>query len=294
MSTKIVEGTQHLVALGFTELEAEVYVFLLREAPATGYRVAQGIGRTAANTYKALEALEKRGAVMMEDAEPRLCRPVPPAELLRSLERAFTQHRQKAAQALGRLGGGASDDRVYQLRTPAQVYERCRTLLAEARQIVLMDIFPLPLAELRDEVEEAVARGVRVGVLAIEPVALAGAEVVVNHEAENVRSHWPGQWVNLAADSVQQVHALTTPDGSEVVHATWSRSAFLAHLYQSGLLGEITASAVRRALAEGRSSDEIATLLVRLDRLKHSDTAAFASLTAAPLRPGRPRAKRGR
>ncbi len=220
MSTKIVEGTQHLVALGFTELEAEVYVFLLREAPATGYRVAQGIGRTAANTYKALEALEKRGAVMMEDAEPRLCRPVPPAELLRSLERAFTQHRQKAAQALGRLGGGASDDRVYQLRTPAQVYERCRTLLAEARQIVLMDIFPLPLAELRDEVEEAVARGVRVGVLAIEPVALAGAEVVVNHEAENVRSHWPGQWVNLAADSVQQVHALTTPDGSEVVHAT--------------------------------------------------------------------------
>jgi sugar-specific transcriptional regulator TrmB len=291
MSSTIVDGTRHLVALGFTELEAEVYVFLLREPQATGYRVAQGIGRTAANTYKALEALEKRGAVMMEDAEPRRCRAVPPAELLRGLERAFTRHQQKAAQALSRIGSDAGDDRVYQLRTPAQVYERCRTVLAGARQIVLMDVFPAPLAELREAVEEAIGRGVRVAVLAYEPVAVDGAEVVLNHEAENVRGHWPGQWVNLAADSTQQVHALMTPDGAEVVHATWSGSAFLAHLYQSGLLGEITASAVRRALAAGQSNDEIAALLARLDRLKHSDTAAFASLTTAPLRP-RPRARR--
>ena len=38
---------QTLVALGLTALEGEVYTLLLRESPATGYRVAQALGKPA-------------------------------------------------------------------------------------------------------------------------------------------------------------------------------------------------------------------------------------------------------
>jgi sugar-specific transcriptional regulator TrmB len=281
----------HLVALGFTEIEAAAYTFLVRESPATGYRVAQAIGRTAANCYKALESLEARGAVMSEEGETRNYRSVPPDELLRSLEMVFTKHRAQVAQLFKRVRPDLADDRVYQLRTPTQVYERCRAILDSARHVVLLDVFALPLAELRESVERAIARGVKVAMMVYEPTALSKAEVVLNHQASIVRARWPGQWVNLSADSAAQVHSLMSPDGSEVLHATWSASAFLAHLYQSGLLGEMSASVVRNAIRAGMSQPEIMRHLKSLDKFEHADTPAFAMLTSPSLRPARPRGR---
>jgi HTH-type transcriptional regulator, sugar sensing transcriptional regulator len=292
MSTPIELANTHLVALGFTEIEAAAYTFLLRESPATGYRVAQGIGRTAANSYKALESLENRGAVMSEEGETRNYRAVPSNELLRSLDKAFREHRERAADLLKHVRPDHSDDRVYQLRTPSQVYERCRTILASARHVVLFDVFAEPLAELREAVERAADRGVKVAMLVYEPTVFAKAEVVLNHQAGTVHGRWSGQWLNLAADSAQQVHALMTPDGAEVLHATWSASAFLAHLYQSGLLGEMSASAARNAMKAGASQKEVMRRLHQLDKFEHANTPAFSALTGPPLRFARPRARR--
>jgi sugar-specific transcriptional regulator TrmB len=295
MSSPTDLANEHLVALGFTEIEAAAYTFLLRESPATGYRVAQGIGRTVANCYKALESLEIRGAVMSEESETRNYRSVPPDELLRGLEKVFVKHREQVAQLLARVDRrDLRDDRVYQLRTPSQVYERCRAILDSACHIVLLDVFAEPLAELLESVELAIMRGVKVAVMVYEPTDLPRAEVVLNFQASIVRARWSGQWANLAADSAQHVHALMSPDGSEVLHATWSASAFLAHLYQSGLLGEMSASVVRNAIKAGMSTAEIARHLKRLDKFEHTDTPAFAMLSSPPLRPARPRSRAGR
>ena len=281
------DATTHLVALGFSEIESDAYVFLLRESPATGYRVAQAIGRTAANTYKALETLEERGAVMAEEAESRMYRAVELSELLRSLEKTFHRHHVGAAQALASLPSAHMDERVYQLRTCDQVFERCISILGRAQHVVLIDIFPAPLAMLREAIAACAARGIRVATLLYEAAAIPGVTVVENHQSAMVRARWPGQWVNLAADSSEQLHALLTPDGGEVVHATWSASPFLAHLYQSGLLGELLASAIRHAIRDGASRGEIDSIYRDISRFEHADTPAFASLTSAPLRRAR-------
>src|SRR5436190_9967806 len=108
---------QSLTGLGFTELEAEVYVSLLRHSPATGYRVAQSIGRPVANTYKAIESLQYKGAVLVDEGSNRLCRAVPAEELLAQIERSFQHRRQEAAKALASLHAAPEDDRVYQLQS---------------------------------------------------------------------------------------------------------------------------------------------------------------------------------
>jgi sugar-specific transcriptional regulator TrmB len=79
------DALQSLVSLGFTPLEAEVYVCLVQDSPATGYRVAQAVGRPVAGIYKTIESLANKGAVVLDDGESRLCRAVPPAELLARL-----------------------------------------------------------------------------------------------------------------------------------------------------------------------------------------------------------------
>src|SRR4051812_35804269 len=116
------EAIEALVALGFTGLEAEVYAWLLGESPATGYRVAQALGKPAANTYKAIESLQQKGAVLVEDGESRLCRAVPAEELLRQAERGFAEKRAAAARALSELRGPGGDERVYTIRTADQVF----------------------------------------------------------------------------------------------------------------------------------------------------------------------------
>jgi sugar-specific transcriptional regulator TrmB len=283
--------TEHLTALGLSEVEADVYVFLLGESPATGYRVSQGTGRTAANTYKAIEALEARGAVMVEEAESRLCRAVPVEELLGALESNFRQHRTAAAEALADVTRDYSDDRVYQLKTPIQIYERCRAILQKAKKVVLIDAFPEPLVELLPYIRAALDRGVRMAVLAYDEIDIPGATVIVHYKAKIVRSRWPAHWINIAADSEEYVNALLTPDRTAVVHAVWSASPFMAHLYHSGLLGELAMSATHGALASGKSAEEVRVTLEQIGRFEHQDTPAFAALTQAPLRRGARRSR---
>lgn len=289
MSTATDTAILHLNALGFTEVESAVYVSLLRESPATGYRVAQTSGRTAANVYKALETLEQKGAVMVEDTEPRSYRAIPPEELLRSLESAFAKRRARAASTLGRIRASPADERTYRLATRSQVFERCRTILGEARHVVLLDVFPHPLAELADDIVGAARRGVRVAALVYEPTVLDGVEVVLHFDAERVTRQWSAQWLNISADAAVHAHALVSADEDEVPHATWSASPFLAHLYQSGLIGEMAHSVARRLTKSGESAERIAAGLDRIETFMHRDTPAFTML-ASPSR-SRPRGR---
>src|SRR5579864_4996172 len=74
---------ESLVAVGFTEYEAKIYLELLRNNPATGYQLAKSAGIPRSMVYEALGRLRNRGAVL-ETLEERatLYRPLPPDVLL--------------------------------------------------------------------------------------------------------------------------------------------------------------------------------------------------------------------
>ena len=89
-----------LLELGFTEIEARVYGFLVEDSPATGYRISHAIGKQPPNTYKAIASLEAKGAILVEKGETKQCRAVPPEELLENLERRFRSQRALAGERL--------------------------------------------------------------------------------------------------------------------------------------------------------------------------------------------------
>ncbi len=60
------EYTRPLQALGFTEIEALIYGYLVENSPATGYRISHAIGKQPPNTYKAIVTLENKGAIIVE------------------------------------------------------------------------------------------------------------------------------------------------------------------------------------------------------------------------------------
>ncbi|MCG8456866.1 MAG: hypothetical protein MI919_11345, partial [Holophagales bacterium] len=179
-----------LSRLGFTELEARIYIYLTRHSPVTGYKVAKGIGATNASAYKALEALERKGAVDVAEGDSRLYRAVSAPELLGQIQASVEEECRKAADSLSRFEAAAADDRIYHLKNPQQVLARCRSMLESSRATVLVDAFPDALEKITPLLIEASGRGVQVIVQAYRPTILGEIQVVVHRQASEILERW--------------------------------------------------------------------------------------------------------
>ncbi len=126
-------ASEALVGFGFTALESEIYAFLLQEHPATGYRVAQVIGKPAANVYKGLEALERKAAVLIEGTNSKEYRPVAPERLFSRLEKEFLGNKSSAVKMLSSLGKPGSSGKMFTLSSQDQALAQARALLGTAK-----------------------------------------------------------------------------------------------------------------------------------------------------------------
>jgi sugar-specific transcriptional regulator TrmB len=272
------ESVKTLMDLGLNQLEAEVYALLLSESPATGYRIAQVLGKPAAGIYKAIESLGKQGAVDLDDGQTRLCRAVPVDELLAQLEGRFAERKKRAAAALARIRRAEADDRVYQLQTPEQVFQRCREMLSRCEDIALFDVFPQALEHLRPEIEAAAERGLYVALHVYQPITLPGAHIITDPNGELILDRWPGQWLNLVTDGRELLYAFLSADGASVHQAVWSSSAYLAWLGQSGLAGEMTASRLAERIHRGAGTEQLKAILDTCERLCARNAPGYREL----------------
>ncbi|MCE4554344.1 TrmB family transcriptional regulator [Roseateles cellulosilyticus] len=232
-----------LLPFGFTELESRLYCALLRQAPATGYKLARTVGKAAANTYQALASLVQKGAVIGDESEPRSFRPVPPAELFAVLRQGFSTQADAAETQLAALYAPPQEDRLYQLKNLPQALERARSLIAGARETLLFDLFPTPLLQLRAELDAAHARGVLVGGTTYAPLEDAAFSNVMSPGTDFVSQRWPGHQITLIADAREVLVALVAPDGQTLRHGFWSDSSYLACLHHAGLSAEMRLAA---------------------------------------------------
>lgn len=264
-STMFPKAVSTLVDLGFTQLEALAYGSLLTGGTATGYAVARELNKPTANVYKALDSLLAKGAVEAEHGETTYWRSVPPRELMGRLEREFESKRHEAEAALSKLPEAASDNRVYQLGTPEQVYERLRQMVDGAATILLLDVFPQILDDIRPEIDRAVKRGVRVGLKAYAPAEIPEALVTIDLFASAVLERWPAQWIVVSRDGGELLQALFDGEG-RLLQAVWSQSPFLAWVLHSYLAADWRLAAIEQGIVSQRPRSELSQLS---DRLRH-------------------------
>src|SRR5262249_24408307 len=160
-----------------------------------------------ANTYKAIESLARKGAVVIEQTGNRLCRAVPPDEVLDRAEHSFKKRRDAASRALSVLPIANQDAGVYGLTAPDQVLDRARRMVLQARGVLLLDLLPGPAAALTSDIAAAATRGVSIGLQVYRPVAIDGVEIVVKAAGATVLRKWPGQWLNCVVDGAELLMA---------------------------------------------------------------------------------------
>ena len=272
---------QQLVELGFNELESEVYLALLASRPVTAYAIARQIGKPTANTYKAIEALSRRGAVMIEDGDNRLCRAVPVRELVAHLRRSFTERTEAVEQSLARLQLDTHDERVYKLESVAQLFERCRRMITErAQRIITVDAFPNTLQQIARDLVSAAGRGVKVQVLAYTPIDIPGAEVVVAPRGREAAEYWNSQQLNIVIDGRETLLALLDNDMTEIHQAHWSNSLYLSCLVHAGITCEHTVHQLFEARNNGADIGTVDEILNRHRFFLNSDVPGQKELVA--------------
>jgi len=272
------ESKQLLVDFGFTKLEADIYIYLLKESPVTGYRIAQATGKAVANTYKAIQSLQKKGAIIVDDSEKRLCRAIPAEELVNRLERQFTDRKNKAKKTLFNIGDQQSDDRIYQLQSVEQVIERFRQMLFKSQKVVIIDAFPEILKLLQEDIEKCVKKGVKVHIIDYSDCEIKGADIIVNIEGKSIINRWPGEWFNIVIDGEEYLFSLFSKDLSEIIQAVWSSSPYLSWIYYSALLSEFQLNALRGLIQENSSAEELKKTLEFYNTLYLMDAPGYQIL----------------
>ena len=235
--TTNLDVASELMQLGFSETEALAYCAVLQEPGSTGYRVAKTINKQQANAYQALAGLVHKGAVSFEEGESRTYRATPPRELLGRLRTDFERQCEAVERSLmaleGTAGGG---DRFYQLRTGQQVYDRARSMLADAQETVLFEALTGPLQELRPEFEATATRGVKVaGMITREGDRMEGVRCLLSRRAEIINARWPADPLTLIVDARCLLIALMDRQTGEPRQALWSDSPYLAVLFHSAI-----------------------------------------------------------
>lgn len=248
--------------MGFTATESAVYVALLRASPTTAYQISHAIRRPVANTYKAMSTLRAKGAVLADDGQGRLCRAVPPDELLAAREQEFQRSKAQVKQALAAVAKNEGDDRVYRLESADQVLERARHMLAGRPRLVLADLFPAPRAALEKQLAACARRGARVVAKVYEDVEIPGVETVRARDPGTALRVWPGQQLSLVRDASVHLLALLSDDLDVVHQAVWSESDFLSCMHHNHLANEIrfTAQDGFTHLRRGRSLESLSLL----------------------------------
>lgn len=239
--------TRPLQALGFTEIEALIYGYLVENSPATGYRISHAIGKQPPNTYKAIAALESKGAIIVEVGEKKLCRAVPPSELLDKLERDFQEHSREANLALESLSTEVQDDGIYHLKTVDQVIQRGKAMLKRAKEIVVCDLFPGPMKLLTDSLEETATRGVLVACRVYSGEKISGVQTHQFSDQGRALRDWPGQQISIVVDSEEHMLGLLARDMKSVHEAVWSSSTFLSCIHHNNVVAEILFTALKSA-----------------------------------------------
>ena len=226
-----------LEALGCTPMEAAAYVQLLRIGPSTGYRIAQLLNKAVANTYKALEALERRGLVACEAGEPRAYRALPAAQAGSKFNDDFVKRLERFTAAASALEQHGFDEGVYRLSRSEHVFERARTLIESAQSLVLIDARADAVEVLRPHIDATIGRGRTVVILTYAQIAIAGATIILSHRVPATSQRWPGEPLIINCDGRAALVVRTLSDGDAA--GFWTESSYIAWVLYCGLASEI-------------------------------------------------------
>ncbi|HMO57906.1 MAG TPA: helix-turn-helix domain-containing protein [Roseiflexaceae bacterium] len=203
-----------LLALGFTEYEARVYLALLPDHPATGYQIGKAAGIPRSMVYEALGRLEARGAVLKtREEKATLYRPVAPEQLLDRYARDAATRIEVLRRGLKPLFTQQDEGRLWNFGGRRDALQYAAELIGSAEQELMLVLSDADVEELHPLLSAAHERGVALGVILTGRASDVPGQVV-RHPPHETELHGMRETLIVVADEreflIASGHATTS------------------------------------------------------------------------------------
>lgn len=167
-----------LEGLGFTSLENKIYLTLLDNKAMSPYQLAKKIDISRPSIYNALEHMVTKGMVEVVPGDTVMYIAQQPEVLLGRIEHEYNDNLKAAREGLKNFQETSYEEKYANLEGFDLMIEKARYMLSIAKNEVFINT-DIDLTILKDDIKNAISRGVRVVVFSfIEmPSVLDGVEI---------------------------------------------------------------------------------------------------------------------
>lgn len=224
-----------LKELGLSELEANIYHWLLENQRSTGYKIAGQIAKPVANTYKALKSLQNKGAVISDGSTgTTYFETIPIEEFLNKIESEFNRKKEKIIKEVEKLETRQDNTGIYEIKSIELVFEKAASMIKSAQNTLLIDGFPAPMKKIKQYLTEERASDVLIYVKNYSGDDIANVHQLKASFDDLPISELNGQWLIVLKDTNESLLAFFNKDGSELIHAVWTQDPFISFILFNG------------------------------------------------------------
>lgn len=150
---------EEMKQLGFTGIEAEIYMYLLQHPDVTGYEISKGTALPRANTYQALETLATKGYITAVSQDPIRYAAESPTRLLKRIQEETQRRCQHLEQQLSALAKPDGVGHFWELNERGRIETRLIALIETAQKRIAASLWAEDLHRLSTPLREARDRG---------------------------------------------------------------------------------------------------------------------------------------
>lgn len=151
-------------------------------------------------------------------------------------------------------------------------------MISEAKEVIVVDAFPLALDAILPQLKSAIKRGVTVLVQCYNEITIKGADVFITQDYDDVISYWQSQQLIVVADGSESLVALFDKTMTIVYHATWSTNLYLSCVTHAGRVYEQTIHRLMAVPDSPNKLQEIEKILKAQKFMRHANVPGLRGL----------------
>lgn len=259
----------NLLKVGFKDIEAEIYIILLKEGGISAYKISKILKKTKTQVYKALELMLQKGMVYCNEAAKAV--EYYPTEIKTYLdwrEAEFLENKKEVEEKVKNISQMEKKYGVFPIENINQMYSRSLEIIRKARKSIIIMCAQIQRKEVIEELNRASARGVNVILETFNPAPqVENIDVLAQGDSTVIFMSQHYNWLEIFVDGEEFIISLMNDKDDTLYKSLWSNDPYLSVITYNANVGELIYAKVGQLLQSNMDKKEIEKELRRL-RLK--------------------------
>lgn len=150
-----------LMSFGFTKTDALVYINLLKNGQASGYKIAKDISLSRSSVYSSIDNLVKNGYIFLSNGDTKEYQAKSPDLIFSEIEKKTYKNISILKKELSKMVQPNEQEFIYNLVGYENSVQQAKALIEQAKAEIYLNT-DFRLNEFKQEICEGINRGVRI------------------------------------------------------------------------------------------------------------------------------------